>query len=115
MSKKIIFYLPMIFWMCFIFFLSSQQTTSIQGTYNQRFVILKFFHLVEYSILAILAFIAVRKYKVATIIAYIYAVTDEIHQYFVPGRTSKFTDTLIDLIGISIGIIVLRKIFKFPR
>lgn len=30
----------------------------------------------------------------------IYAVSDEIHQYFVPGRSCKFTDMLIDCAGV---------------
>jgi len=37
----------------------------------------------------------------------IYAITDEIHQLFVPGRSGKLEDVLIDTIGVWIGICVL--------
>lgn len=42
-----------------------------------------------------------------------YAVTDEIHQYFVPGRSCRFFDIFLDSCGVIFGIciyIVVRKI-----
>lgn len=39
--------------------------------------------------------------------ATLYAVTDEIHQIFVPGRTGKPTDVLIDSAGILFGILIV--------
>ncbi len=42
----------------------------------------------------------------ALLIAFIYACTDELHQYFVPGRSCQFTDVLIDTSGAVIGILV---------
>ena len=33
-----------------------------------------------------------------------YAISDEIHQYFVPGRACQFTDVLIDSSGVAAGI-----------
>ena len=35
-----------------------------------------------------------------------YAVTDEIHQIFVPGRACQFTDWLVDFGGIILGVVV---------
>ena len=105
---KIIRFIPAILWMCFIFYLSTQQTTSIHGTVTQRFYILKSFHLIEYGVLAILLYFALLKYQWTVIIAYLYALSDEIHQRFTPGRTSKFTDTLIDLLGITLGLIFIK-------
>jgi len=107
--KKLIRFLPSLIWMAIIFFFSSQQTTGVPGDYTERFIILKSFHLIEYATLGILLFIAFTKHKSAIITAYLYACTDEIHQYFIPGRTGKFTDTLIDLLGIFLGFII----FKF--
>ena len=50
---------------------------------------------------------------IATFISFIYAITDEIHQYFVPGRYGTFSDVLIDtcgaLIGISVYFLLRRK------
>ncbi len=105
---KILRFVPAILWMCFIFYLSTQQTTSIHGTVAQRFYILKSFHLIEYGALAILLLFATLKYNRAIIIAYLYALSDEFHQRFTPGRTSKFTDTLIDLLGIALGLVFIK-------
>ena len=33
-----------------------------------------------------------------------YGITDEIHQYFVPGRTMDAADLLADMIGVALGI-----------
>ena len=37
----------------------------------------------------------------------IYAASDEIHQYFVPGRGPKVTDVLIDSVGAFCGIVLI--------
>ena len=42
-----------------------------------------------------------------------YAVTDEIHQLFIPGRSGEIRDVCIDSLGIIIGIILLFKFLKF--
>lgn len=38
-------------------------------------------------------------------IAIFYAATDELHQYFVPGRACMFTDVCIDSVGALLGIL----------
>lgn len=107
--KKIIRFLPAIIWMGVIFYFSSRQTTGIGGdSYWIRFIILKSFHLIEYAILTILLFIAFSKYKTTILTSYIYAISDEFHQYFIIGRTAKFQDTLFDLCGILIGILFIK-------
>lgn len=40
------------------------------------------------------------------IISFIYAATDEFHQYFVQGRSAEFKDVMIDSIGIVIGAVL---------
>ena len=37
-------------------------------------------------------------------VSILYACTDELHQYFVPGRAGRITDVLIDSVGIWFGI-----------
>ncbi len=97
-----------------IFYFSCRQTTGIGGTvYWHRFLILKTFHLIEYATLFVLINFALNKKTTSILIAYLYAVSDEIHQSFTPGRTPKFTDTLIDLLGILIGFLVVK--FIWPR
>ncbi len=48
----------------------------------------------------------------ALMISVLYAATDEIHQYFVPGRVGTWSDVLIDSIGIVLGILIYRAISK---
>lgn len=98
-----------------IFYLSSGQTTSITGTSTERFLILKTFHLIEYAILFLLIYYALFKINISVFYSYVYAISDEFHQSFVPGRGSKFSDTLIDLVGIGIGIIVLKILLPYIK
>lgn len=112
--KKIIKFIPSILWMSVIFYFSTRSTTGVGGTNEtDRFLILKSFHLMEYAFLAFLLSFAILKKKWVVIFAYLYAISDEIHQSFTPGRSPRFQDTLIDLIGILIGILIFNKIFSF--
>ncbi len=43
----------------------------------------------------------------AAAIGIAYAVTDEVHQAFVPGRQGAVRDVLIDAVGVLIGVYVL--------
>jgi len=96
-----------------IFYFSSRQTTGVGGdSYWTRFLILKSFHLIEYAILFLLILFALNSNLISIIVSYLYGVTDEIHQLFTPGRTSKFTDTLFDLSGIIIGFLALKYILN---
>ena len=108
-------YLPAIIWMIFIFFLSSRSTT---GVFSDdplwRILIFKYLHLIEYAILGSLIIMANQKVRLTILIGYLYACTDEVHQLFVPGRTGKITDTLVDLIGIIIGIFIIKKLISLP-
>ncbi|HIU52150.1 MAG TPA: VanZ family protein [Candidatus Merdicola faecigallinarum] len=55
-----------------------------------------------------------RKITYSFIIGVIYAITDEIHQLFVPGRSGEIRDVLIDGLGIIVGIILIYQ-FKKKR
>lgn len=41
----------------------------------------------------------------------IYAASDELHQYFVPGRAARITDVLIDIIGVFMGCVAVNIIY----
>lgn len=72
----------------------------------------KLAHISEYLILAILVFLYINCFKIkyskkfiyTLIVCVVYAITDEIHQIFSPGRAALFTDILIDAFGSSIGL-----------
>ncbi len=69
-------------------------------------------HFMEYLILALIFYKAVfasgvklRKSMLVTFVfCLLYAISDEIHQLFVPGRAFQITDILIDTLGASVGI-----------
>jgi VanZ family protein len=113
--RKLLRFLPSIFWMAVIFHFSSISTAGIGATAVSRYLILKSFHLIEYAALGILLYFGYNKFKWSLAAAYLYALSDEVHQFFVPGRSSKFTDTLIDLIGIFIGLMILKLILRYRR
>ena len=81
-----------------------------------------FMHGFVYFVLSFLSIIACytnnvkRKYIVALIFTFIYSITDEIHQHFIPGRVCDINDIIMDLIGsiTAIGVyICLTKMLKY--
>jgi len=69
-------------------------------------------HFVEYLILSVLLFRALRRSSprtqlnaalTAILIAGLYSIGDEFHQSFVPGRTAAAADCLIDVSGAAAG------------
>jgi VanZ family protein len=50
---------------------------------------------------------------ISLLIGLFYGFSDELHQYFVPGRSSEFWDWLADSIGIILGIEFYRRFYKF--
>ena len=51
----------------------------------------------------------------AIVIGVGYAVTDELHQMFVPGRTAQLTDLAADAIGLCVGVAICRAWFPTRR
>ena len=69
-------------------------------------------HATEYAILAVLVFLAIpyrgkRSYLLSLCITVAYAISDEIHQYFVPGRACMITDVVIDSCGALVGLLII--------
>ena len=71
-------------------------------------------HFSEYALLAFLAVLLLATYRMgrapalgfSTVFASLYAVTDEIHQIFVPGRAAQFSDWLVDTSGAATGALL---------
>lgn len=53
-----------------------------------------------------------RRFFITIIVGTVYAILDEFHQSFSPGRTPKITDVYIDMLGIILGILVMMLIKK---
>ena len=68
-----------------------------------------FYHIGIFAALAFFLFIAIPAKNNKTLIfcafvlAFLYAITDELHQSFVPGRSAGPFDVFIDAVGILIG------------
>jgi VanZ family protein len=67
-------------------------------------------HFIAYAVLGLLSVHALRETGVkkspfwAFLISFIYAITDEVHQLFIPGRSGEVSDVMIDTAGALIGI-----------
>lgn len=83
-------------------------------------------HMLEFLGLSLLVFNAVYStwnLKLTPIIAFIgtsfYAITDEIHQIFVPGRAFQISDILVDstgaLIGVTASFIILKIVLSTKK
>jgi VanZ family protein len=95
-----------------IFWLSGREsiTVSEQGLVN--FFFFKTLHVIEYGILFVTTLRAVQNtfrmgriasFYAAFMITVLYAVSDELHQVFVPTREGKLRDVIIDAIGASLS------------
>lgn len=102
-------YLPPLFWMAFIFFLSSIPHLQATSDPFWNFVTRKSAHIMEYGLLAVLIYRALgfKKAYLAILIALVYSLSDEYHQTFVPQRSGHLSDIIYDLTGILIGIGIL--------
>lgn len=112
-----LFYLiPIFLWMFIIYLLSSQSTlTSGGSTFDlTAYLLRKTAHIGEYFVLTILIVRAIdildqpinRALLMGGAFSLLYALSDELHQTFVPLRDGKFMDIGIDLIGIIIALLV---------
>ena len=71
-------------------------------------------HFFAYFILGLLVMNKLRWYKIhgyqrivlSFIITVLYAISDEVHQLFIPGRSGEAIDVLIDGAGASVGIML---------
>jgi len=82
-------------------------------------VIRKLAHFAEYAVLGLLVCYCMRSFganvkalRYAILICFVYALSDEIHQYFVPGRACRVYDMLIDTCGGAFGYFSYRIISK---
>lgn len=107
-------YLPVILWSGVIFLFSSWETLPSPQDTLLNFLLKKTAHLIEYAVLYYLAYRAANpegshlfKWKdtiLPLVFTIFYAVSDEIHQSFVPGRHGRAADVLIDAAGALIAL-----------
>ena len=132
-KRMIINWILLIAWMLLIFLMSNQPAHISNQQRNSfinmlaffgidlnsklgslaSFVVRKTAHFTEYFILYWLAFevlknyIEIKKARIYSLFVVLgYATTDEIHQYFIPGREMAIRDIVIDFSGGVLGFIV---------
>lgn len=133
-NKKRIAWGMLLVWMGIIFFMSHQpgEVSSSQSELvlkifsffgielNQyfgelaTFIVRKIAHFSEYLILFLFAYNVSKFYFTSKkarlyslIFVFLYASSDEFHQYFIPGRNMAFKDVLIDTSGGIIGYFIM--------
>lgn len=115
--KKLVFFIPAIFYYALIFYFSSKNYKIKVGVP----LFDKWAHLFEFVILAILLFfgysksfkIPVKAKALATIITgTLFAFGDEIHQYFVPSRHCDVLDAVADLVGVLLGSVLFLYFYR---
>ncbi|HKG61192.1 MAG TPA: VanZ family protein [Pyrinomonadaceae bacterium] len=131
-------YLPLIAWLVFISFASSDNfnagntsriigplilwlfpNTSPDTLAIVHFITRKIAHFTEYAILGFLAARAFRTspqpaikqrwFWICVVLVVLYALMDEYHQSYVPSRTASIFDSLIDMAGGLTALIIVRK------
>lgn len=111
-------WLPVVLWMLVIFTFSSLPTTPSTQIFWQDFIIKKSAHIIEYFALTLLLYRAIR-FEGLTVprillvtfaISVVYAISDEFHQSFTPGRQATLRDVVIDTVGVSIALLFIYKL-----
>lgn len=126
-NKVLLVYIPLALYWIVIFVLTSLPGESFPSVGISD----KLQHLLAYCVLAVLLnltiqiqnkFALLKKYPALFTFIFIfgYAVIDEVHQLFIPGRSGELGDVIADLTGGVIGLIlvkliVLRDKNKAPR
>jgi VanZ family protein len=121
MTQVFWYWVPAVLYAGLIFYLSSQSHPEEQlPSFLLKDVSDKVLHAVEYAVLGGLCYRALRwgasgqvashALLLAIVMASLYGVTDEAHQFFVPFRESSWQDWLADTIGATIGALSWRSI-----
>jgi VanZ family protein len=104
-GRRVAQWLPVVVWAAVIFAFSAIPSLSTGlGTWD--LVLRKLAHAAEFAVLGALLLRALAgRATAAFALGVAYAVTDEIHQHFVAGRTGAPLDVAIDAAGVLIGIV----------
>jgi VanZ family protein len=107
-------WLPVLLWAGLIFGLSSIPSLS-SGLGTWDLVLRKCAHATEYAVLGFLLLRALAREVPAFLTGVAYAITDEVHQAFVPGRHGAVYDVVIDAVGVLVGVYVVRSLRELHR
>ena len=105
--NKYLFYLPWFMASLAIIYVSHQETIEyLNGTFYLEDKILHFFAYLVYGITIQIALVNSNNYKSKRFIISViligsaFGLSDEIHQYFVKGRSAELLDLIADILGV---------------
>lgn len=111
MTRRVLLWAPVLAYMAFIFVLSSMPDVPLPSDVSDKSA-----HMTGYIVLGLLAVRAVhgglpvritlRGALLAMLITAGYGASDELHQWFVPGRTADVFDLLADTSGGAIAVVL---------
>ena len=135
--KLYLSYAALFAWMAVIFLLSSEGHDASSGRSDEivrvlqgiglgwqtdllTFLTRKAAHTVAYMVLGGLAYNVLRQYAVATrwrvlgsmAVVVLYAVSDELHQLYVPGRSGELRDVAIDSVAGCVAVLLAHIAYK---
>jgi len=108
-SRSTRLWLPVLGWVALIFAFSSVPDLGT-GLGGWDLALRKLAHAAEYAVLGVLLMRGTGQGGLAFALGTLYAVSDEIHQAFVPGRTGAPLDVAIDAIGVACGVVLWQTI-----
>jgi VanZ family protein len=99
---------PVVVWAGLIFVLSSIPDLGT-GLGGWDLVLRKIAHAAEFAVLGFLLVRALGGEWASLALGIGYAVSDEVHQHFVPGRLGSPLDVAIDAVGVAVGVLLARQ------
>jgi VanZ family protein len=109
LTRFVFLWAPVVVYMAAIFYVSAQSSPPAPGGVPDYVL-----HAIEYFGLSVVVFRAVAggfgravtatRLKLTLLITLAYAISDEVHQLFVPYRTADVRDVLADMTGAAIGL-----------
>lgn len=119
--SRLMRWLPALAWMVVIFALSSRSGLRLteDAAVDKPFRIVA--HLATFALLGALILYALggrgaptlRSALGAVLLTLLYAITDELHQALVPGRTGRLQDVGTDLVGAVLGVAIAAAVLTF--
>lgn len=107
-SSALRLWAPVVLWAAVIFAFSSVPDLGTGlGTWD--LVLRKLAHAAEFAVLGALLKRALGDARAALVLGVAYAVSDELHQHFVPGRIGSPVDVAIDAVGVGLGVALWRR------
>ncbi|NUT56155.1 MAG: VanZ family protein [Thermoleophilia bacterium] len=113
LSAALRLWAPVVVWAAVIFAFSAVPDLGTGlGTWD--LVLRKIAHACEFAVLGALLLRALRDGRAAFAGGVLYAISDEVHQLFVPGRHGAALDVAIDSVGVLVGLALWRRYGPAP-